>query len=71
MINSEEFMTFTRPAAGVDVEKCMARLPKLQANTIIDRMHDMTNIKEKMYDMVQKERFNAAITEFMAFFKKV
>jgi hypothetical protein len=69
LVNSEEFLLFSRPNG--DVEKNLSRLTKIQTATVIDRMHKSTDIKERMYDLSEKERFNNTIIEFSFFAKKV
>jgi hypothetical protein len=44
---------------------------KLPTSAIIERMHENTDIKERMYDLTEKERFNNIIIEFSFFAKKV
>jgi hypothetical protein len=53
------------------VEKNLSRLPKMQTASSIDRMHKHTDIKERMYDLSERERFNNTIIEFNYFVKKV
>lgn len=69
IINSEEFLFFSRPNG--DVEKSLSKLGKIQTATAIDRMHKATDIKERMYDLTEKERFNNIIIEFSYFVKRV
>lgn len=44
---------------------------KLPTSAIIERMHENLDIKERMYDLTEKERFNNIIIEFSFFAKKV
>lgn len=60
---------FARPNG--DVEKCLKSLHRLNTSAIIDRLHEHTDIKERMYDLTEKERFNNIIIEFSYFAKKV
>lgn len=70
IINSEEFLVFSRPNG--DIDKNLGRLAlKVPTATLIDRMHKATDIKERNYDLTEKERFSNAITEFSFFAKKV
>jgi hypothetical protein len=69
IINSPEFQIFARPNG--DIEKILKSLPKLPTVAIIERMHENTDIKERMYDLTEKERFNNIIIEFTYFAKKV
>jgi hypothetical protein len=46
-------------------------LSRLPTGAIIERMHESTDIKERMYDLTEKERFNNVIIEFTFFAKKV
>ena len=49
VINSEEFQAFARPNG--DIEKHLQKLPRLTTQAIIERMHQMTDINEKKYDI--------------------
>lgn len=70
IINSEEFLIFSRPNG--DIEKNLGRLPlKVPTATQIERMQKATDIKERNYDLSEKERFNLAILDFSIFAKKV
>ena len=69
IINSPEFQICARPNG--DIEKILKSLPKLPTVAIIERMHENTDIKERMYDLTEKERFNNIIIEFTYFAKKV
>ena len=60
---------FSRPNA--DIEKMLQRLPRVPTSSQIDRMHKVTDIKERMYDLTDKERFQNVLTEFQYFAKKV
>jgi hypothetical protein len=60
---------FSRPNG--DIEKNLGRLGKVLTATAIDRMHKSTDIKERMYDLTEKERFNNVVIEFNFFAKKV
>lgn len=62
-------MQFSRPNG--DIEKNLNRLIRIPTATAIDRMHKATDIKERMYDLTEKERFNNTIIEFSYFSKKV
>lgn len=68
-MNSEEFLLFTRPNG--DIEKNLSKLGKVPTATIIDRMHKSTDIKERNFDLTEKEKFNNVIIEFSFFAKKV
>lgn len=70
LINGEEFLVFSRPNG--DIEKNLAKLPlKVPTATQIERMQSATDIKERNYDLSEKERFNLAILDFTIFAKKV
>jgi len=69
LLNSEEFLLFARPSG--DIEKILAKIPKLPTQTIIERIRKVTDINEKRYDMVDKERYHNTLIEFNFFFKKV
>jgi len=47
------------------------KVTKFNTAIQIDRMHKATDIKERMYDLTEKERFNNIIIEFSYFAKKV
>jgi|LauGreDrversion4_2_1035121.scaffolds.fasta_scaffold484484_2 hypothetical protein len=49
----------------------LARLTKLPASTIIERLHKFLNINENRYDIVQKEEFTNKIHTFKDFINKV
>lgn len=69
IINSEEFLCFSRPSG--DIENSLNRVTKFNTAIQIDRMHKATDIKERNYDLTEKERFNNVIIEFTFFAKKV
>ena len=69
LMNSEEFVLFSRPNG--DIEKMLQKIPKLPTMTIIERIRAVTEINEKRYDMVDKERYRNTLIEFNFFFKKV
>ncbi len=69
LMNSDEFILFARPSG--DIEKMLAKIPKLPTVTIIERIRAVTEINEKRYDMVDKERYHNTLIEFNFFFKKV
>jgi hypothetical protein len=69
VINSPEFQIFARPNGEID--KIMKNLPRIPTVAIIERMHENTDIKERMYDLSEKERFGNVIIEFSYFSKKV
>ena len=69
LMNSEEFAMFARPTG--DIEKTLAKIPRLPTGTIIERIRGVTEINEKRYDMVDKERYHNTLIEFNFFFKKV
>lgn len=69
LMNSEEFVMFSRPNG--DIEKMLSKIPRLPTGTIIDRIRVVTEINEKRYDMVDKERYHNTLIEFNFFFKKV
>ncbi len=69
LLNSDEFTMFSRPNG--EIEKLLSKIPKLPTATIIERVRQVTEINEKRYDMVDKERYHAALIEFNFFFKKV
>jgi len=70
LINSEEFRIFARPASG-DIEKMLERLPRIPSGTMIERIREVTNVNEKLFDFADKERFNTVVIEFSFFAKKV
>lgn len=59
---------FSRPNG--DIEKMLARLPKIPTASCIDRMQKATHIKERDYDLTEKEKFHNSIVEFTYFAKK-
>ena len=69
LMNSEEFAMFARPSG--DIEKMLSKVPKLPTTAIIDRVRTVTDINEKRYDTVDKERYHNTLIEFNFFFKKV
>lgn len=69
LINSEEFIIFSRPNG--DIEKSLLKIPKLPTSKIIEKIRSVTEINEKRYDMVDKERYHNALIEFNFFAKKV
>ena len=69
IIESQEFQLFARPQ-GMDVAKCLERLPKLTSSQQYDRLCQWTSINDTLYDVIQKEQFSNRITEFVFFFKK-
>jgi hypothetical protein len=69
LMNSEEFVLFSRPNG--DIEKMLAKIPRLPTQTIIERIRTVTEINEKRYDMVDKERYHNTLIEFNFFFKKI
>lgn len=70
IINSDEFKIFSRPGSG-DLEKMLERLPRIPSGTMIERIREVTNVNERMFDFADKERFNNIVTEFSFFGKKV
>lgn len=60
---------FSRPNG--DIEKNLSRLNKLPTATAIDRLQQALDIKERLYDLTEREQFNNAILEFSYFAKKV
>lgn len=60
---------FSRPNG--DIEKNLSRLNKLPTATAIDRLQQALDIKERLYDLTEREQFNNAILEFSYFTKKV
>lgn len=70
IINSPEFQIFARPNGG-DIDKQLKAMHRVPTSAIIERMHENTDIKERMYDLTEKERFNNIIIEFSFFAKKV
>ena len=70
LINSEEFLIFSRPNG--DIEKNLGRIAlKVPTATQIERMQNATDIRERNYDLTEKERFNNSILDFSLFAKKV
>lgn len=70
LINSEEFRIFARPSSG-DVEKMLDRLPRIPSGTLIEKVREVTNVQERLFDFADKERFNNTVIEFGFFAKKV
>lgn len=60
---------FSRPNG--DVEKMLSRLPKIPTASCIERMHKATDIKERNYDLTEKEKYHNTLIEFSYFAKKV
>jgi len=69
IIHSDEFQIFSRPAGEVD--KILARLPKMSTGSLLDRIRKSAEINERMYDAVDKEKFNNAVLECTMFIKRV
>ena len=69
LLNSEEFLVFARPNG--DIEAAFKRLQKMATAKIIERIKEATDINEKKYDFVEKEKFKNNIIEYSFFFKKV
>ena len=69
LLNSEEFAMFARPQG--EIEKMLNKIPRLPTGTIIERIRTVTEINEKRYDMVDKERYHNTLVEFNFFYKKV
>lgn len=59
---------FSRPNG--DVEKLLSRLPKMPTTAIIQRMREVSDIQEKMFDVSEKERFSNLIVDATYFIKK-
>lgn len=69
LLNSEEFLLFSRPNG--DIEKMLSKIPKIPTQTIIERIRKVTEINEKRYDMTDRERYHINLIEFNVFAKKV
>lgn len=69
LINSEEFLIFSRPNG--DIEKNLSSLKKLPTPSLCDRLSTSLDVKERNYDLTEKEQFNNTIIEFSYFAKKV
>eukprot|EP00349_Pseudokeronopsis_sp_Brazil_P010769 CAMPEP_0202977490 /NCGR_PEP_ID=MMETSP1396-20130829/84278_1 /ASSEMBLY_ACC=CAM_ASM_000872 /TAXON_ID= /ORGANISM="Pseudokeronopsis sp., Strain Brazil" /LENGTH=287 /DNA_ID=CAMNT_0049716239 /DNA_START=131 /DNA_END=995 /DNA_ORIENTATION=+ len=68
LLNSEEMVLFARPAGSI--EQTLAKIPRLPTGTIIERIRGVTEINEKRYDMVDKERYHNTLIEFNFFYRK-
>ncbi|CDW87092.1 px domain containing protein [Stylonychia lemnae] len=69
IIHSDEFQIFSRPAGEVD--KLLARLPKMSSGSLLDRIRKAGDINERMFDAVEREKFNNATLDCTLFIKKV
>ena len=49
----------------------LERLPRIPSGTMIERIREVANVNEKMYDFADKEKFNNVVIEFTFFAKKV
>jgi hypothetical protein len=68
IINSDEFMVFSRPNGG-DPEKILARLTKIPNSQIIERMSRSMKIDDKI-DVSDKEELSGKISDFQRFANK-
>lgn len=69
LINSEEFLIFSRPPG--DIEKSLQRLPRLAPQQMYERMKEATAVNEMQYDLTQREAFNSALTDAAFYVKKL
>jgi hypothetical protein len=70
IINSEEFIVFSRPNG--DVEKVLQRMTtKLPTSNIIERYHKALGINERRYDYEDKAELSHTILDFHHFANKV
>ena len=69
IVNSEEFLIFARPNG--DIIKNFSALKKLPTAILNDRLSTSLDVKERNYDLTEKEQFSNVIIEFSFFAKKV
>lgn len=60
---------FARPSGEID--KLLARLPKMPTIAILERIRKATDINERMYDIELKEKFSNSNIDASFFLKKV
>jgi hypothetical protein len=63
LINSEEFLLFSRPVGG-DIEKSFLKFTKIPTPLLIERIRTATNVNEKSYDLSEKQRIRERLIDF-------
>ena len=53
VLNSPEFQAFSRPAAGADIDKLLAKVPAQSNQEIYDKLKKALEIEEHVYDILR------------------
>ena len=56
LLNSKEFVLFTRPTG--DIDKSLGQVHKIASNEIVDRLRESLNIEDHLYDPIQKDKLD-------------
>ena len=59
ILDSQEFLLFTRPKQGQDIEKTLSALPKLTGSFMVDRYTEALKIDHTKYDLIKKAELNS------------
>lgn len=50
ILNSQEFLHFSRPENNADIEKALTKLPVLTTQQILDRFKEALEVEDFMYN---------------------
>jgi hypothetical protein len=64
VLDSEEFLVFSRPKSGEEIEKTLKNMPAMTTMSKYKRLRDITTVDETNYDSHTKD---AAMKELAAF----
>lgn len=69
LINSQEFMAFSRPNG--DVTKGLATLNKMMVHDTVERMRNALKIEDHLYNPLQKDKLDLNCKQFQHFAKQI
>lgn len=67
ILNSEEFLCFSRPTAGTDIEKTLGKLPEQTPQQVLERLAEALEVADHMYNPIQLNALGQESDEFKNF----